>query len=314
MNKKYHFEIEQILELADLYELGVPLRTIAKIHGMNSATLWHRLKKYEEQELFQFRSRSETVLMTLSKSRTSPKGEKTKRVKDWFKNFGREGILDILTVFLLVEASADYKYGMIRLTNSDETLLQIFTDILLLLNLEPRQTIDSRNNLRVVFSRNSRTRKVLDEIYVRTPTTKHQPRRGTENWEMYLKTTQPNLLWLYGRSRKLIELCFRIAMSCDGSVFRSRGIKHLPDRPQLTLVCFHPLLLLQWKEIASLIGLNMNISGKRIRSRSIETSRKFLKMGAFLEGVRISSKGSKQFRGIEKNTRLNDLLNTYDLR
>ena len=38
MNKKYHFEIEQIFEIIDLYEVGVPVRTIAKLYYVNDVT------------------------------------------------------------------------------------------------------------------------------------------------------------------------------------------------------------------------------------------------------------------------------------
>lgn len=309
MFKKYNFKIEQILEMISLYQARVPTTTIARLYGVNNVTLWMLLKKYEKIGLMEFRSRSETVLTTLSKKRTHPVGENINRVKKWREEFGREGLIDILTVFLLTDGSADYSYGMARLTHSDPTALEIFTDILNELNLNPRETVDSRNGLKTVFSRNEKTRKVLDEIYTRTPTTKHQPQRGTENWEIYLKTKQPSLSFLYNRPKKLIELCFRIGLSLDGCVTTAKS-KNLAVRPSLQLTCFHPTLIKEWQKISEMIGLNLTNNIIRIRTRSINSAEKFLEMGGFLEGTKLCSK-SKHYSGVEKNKRLKDLLENY---
>lgn len=309
MIKKYNFEIEQILEMVSLYQLGVPTPTIAGLYGINKVTLWILLKKDEKIDLFKFRSRSETVLKNLSRKKTNPPGEFTNQVKKWNQEFGREGLIDILTVFLLTEASADYEYGMIRMTNSDTTLLRIFTDLLSELNLVPRETKDIRNGLHIIFARNLRVKKILTEIYRRTPTTKHQPQRGTENWRDYLKTKQPSLSFLYGGPKPLIELCFRIGMSTDGCVMASKH-RNRAVRPALHLTCFHPLLILEWKRLSDLIGLNFNLNDKKIRTRSVDSIEAFLKMGGFLEGIKISPK-SKYYSGLEKNKRLKELLENY---
>ena len=308
MQKKYDFKIEQILEMISIYQTRVPTTTIARLFEINSISLWMILKKYEKLNFMKFRSRSETLLTTLSKKRTFPAGEKNNRVKVWKAQFGREGLIDILTTILLTDGSADYGYGMVRLASSDQTLREIFTDLLNELSLNPRETKDSRNTIKIIFSRNEKVRTVLDEVYTRTPTTKHQPQRGTENWEIYSKQKQPSLSFLFNRPKELIELCFRIGLSLDGCVTESnaRGKK----RPALYLVCFHPTLVKEWMKISEMIGLNMKLNGNRIRTRSVNLAEKFLKMGGFIEGVKICSK-SKNFEGTEKNQRLKYLLEHY---
>ena len=80
VKKKYYFEAEEILEIISLYEARIPVRTIAALynlkHKINDVTLWHYLKTYEKLGLMRFRTRSETVLTTLSKKKTNPSGEK----------------------------------------------------------------------------------------------------------------------------------------------------------------------------------------------------------------------------------------------
>ena len=312
MKKRYNFKIEQTLDMISLYQLGVSTKTIAKLYNINNVTLWKHLKKHEFFFLMQFRSRSETVLITLSRRRTVPEGEDIKRIKVWKQTFGREGLIDILTTFLLTDGSADYGHGMIRLSSSDEIMRKIFTDLLNELNLEPRETKDNRNGIGVIFARNNRVRKMLDEVYKRTPTTKHQPQRGTENWEIYLKQKQPSLLWLYERPKELKELCFRIAMSTDGSVFSCRR-RNFSVGPELNLICFHPTLLKDWHNISKSLDLKMYLSNKRLRTRSVKTAQKFLKIGGFIEGIKICSKGkSKRYQGLEKQKRLKNLLRDYN--
>lgn len=300
MPKKYNFNIEEILNMIDLYQIGIPTSTIAALYSVNNVTLWNHLKKYEKLNFFQFRTRSQTILITLSKSRTKPIGEKENRVKSWLNNFGIEGLKDILTVIFLTDGSSDLKNKIVRLANSDAVFLSIFIDLLNKLNLEPRETLDKRKNtLRVIFARNNKVKRTLEEIRLtRTPTTKHQPQRGTQNWEIYLKEEQPTLSFLFDRNKKLLELLFRIGISLEGAVFINK--KHERIFPMLNFTCFHPILIKEWKELMEQLGFQINVRKNVLRIRNVLSILNFLMIGGFIEGV-VNCGKSRYFKGIEKN-------------
>ena len=147
--KKFEYKMSVIEDVSavTMYSLGVPMSTIACLFNVCTTTVWKTLKRYEKLGIVKVRPRSQTLMLTLSKRHTEPGSDSEHRAKEWMKEFGIEGIKDMLAVILVTDGSASYKHKIISLACSDKVLLGIFTDILKELKLNPRQTLDKRNNL-----------------------------------------------------------------------------------------------------------------------------------------------------------------------
>jgi len=310
--KKFEYKMSVIEDVSavTLYSLGVPMSTIACLFNVCTATVWKTLKRYEKLGIVKVRPRSETLMLTLSKRHTEPDGDPEHRTKEWMREFGIEGIKDILAVILVTDGSASYKHKMISLACSDKVLLGIFTDILKELKLNPRQTLDKRNNLPIVFARSNNVRDILNEITLRIRAIKHQPTRGQQNWKEFLASeNQPTTSFLLNRPRKLRELAFRLAMSFEGCVTLWKTPNRVA-RPRLQFTCFHPFLIEEWKEVANSIKINMIKKKNNLTAVSLTSIMNFLKIGGFIDGV-VNSRKSRYFAGENKNDILLSLLEYY---
>jgi hypothetical protein len=296
---EYKLDVRKQLSVINLYELGIPTSTIGRLYKVNYVTILNILKRFERLNLTKVRSRSDTVLLTLSKQHTEPKGCINQYVNEWIRQFGIDGIKDLLTVILITDGHSSYKHKIVSLTNSDKILLGIFVDMLRELKLDPRQSYDRRNDLPIIFARSNKVKNILNEIRTITPVTKHQPARGKQTWEEFLREGQPTLSFLLSRPRELRQLAFRLAMSFEGCVVVDVTSKRL-TRPFLQFTCFHPNLIQEWKNIAESIGIYMSHKRNILTTASLCSVIEFLDIGGFLEGV-VNSKKSKYFTGIEKN-------------
>jgi len=310
MPKKGHYKLnsEDSVIIIKLYELGVPTSTIGHIYGLSTAGIWNVLKRHEKINLLKLRNRSETNVITLSKKHSEPKGDSEKRVNEWLK-FGIEGIIDLITVILLTDGSSSYRQKTVSLYNSDKTALGIFTDLLKVINLNPRESLDRRNGLPVVFARGNNVKSLLNEIRKRTPTTKHQPDRNSQTWKEYLKETQPTLSFLNRKSEEIKQLAFRIAISLEGCAIINVFPKRI-SRPSLQFTCFHPTLIKEWRKIAREVKVPMYIKGNNLSTSSFSSFIEFIRIGGFLNGF-VASNKSRYFSGIEKNKILLGMLEYF---
>src|SRR3989344_119818 len=147
MKRQIHFIDEEILTQISLYNLGVPTTTIAVLYKINPTTMWKRMKEYEQIGLMNFRTKSETVSITLSKKRNLVQRNKSYLIKNWKSKFGEMGLIDVLTIILLTDGWGNYKYKTLSLSNRDEVMRNIFINLLEEFNLNVSVTKDNRNDL-----------------------------------------------------------------------------------------------------------------------------------------------------------------------
>ena len=135
------------------------------------------------------------------------------------------------------------------------------------------------------------------------------PRQTVEN---YLKESQPHLNYLINASATEQKIALRIWASAEGYIGVKRNKTYI--YPVLEISCTHPVLVTQLQQIATKYGIVFNI--KRLKnwsgfvglsSESIKNILKFLKLGGFIKGVKISSK-SKYHEGIDKDVLLLGIL------
>jgi hypothetical protein len=148
------------------------------------------------------------------------------------------------------------------------------------------------------------SKKAYLELLKLSPSYKKCPRK--ESMEDYLNEAQPTLSFLKGESLDLLKECVRIAMSTEGSIH----IEFPRDTIYLRLefACAHPKLTLEWQEIFRKVGIESTISKSRVtwsgikglRISKLDSIKKFIEIGGFINGVKITGK-SKYFGGIIKN-------------
>ena len=121
----------------------------------------------------------------------------------------------------------------------------------------------------------------------------------------YLKEPQPHLEYLINAPETEQKIALRIWASTEGSIGISKRYKWL--YPDLRIGCAHPILAKQLQYIAQQHGIHFVIRKNkrtwsgigRISNTTLIGCRNFLKLGNFIEGVKIRS--SPYHRGIEKN-------------
>lgn len=119
----------------------------------------------------------------------------------------------------------------------------------------------------------------------------------------YLAENQPSLRFLQNATKNTIKWCVRFAFSCDGSISISKR-----GTPELALSCYHPTLSGEWMSILAQLNIATHFGKSKaswcgitsIRTSNKSNIKKFLDMGGFISGVKISSK-SKRYKGFEKN-------------
>jgi len=149
------------------------------------------------------------------------------------------------------------------------------------------------------------TTKIKDELKILCRSTKTAP-ANRQAVEDYLKEPQPHLNYLINAPETEQKIALRIWASTEGCISVTRKGDYV--YPILAISCAHPALVAQLIQITK--RFNMNFYQKfskrhwsgiwSLYSSSIRTCLEFLKIGGFIEGVKISAH-SKYHQGIPKN-------------
>lgn len=76
--------------------------------------------------------------------------------------------------------------------------------------------------------------------------------------------------------------------------------------PHLTLACKHPFLKAEWKSYLETQGFSFNKTNEMIETAKLQTAKKFLELGGFINGVKV--KISSYYRGLDKQSILKAIL------
>jgi len=158
----------------------------------------------------------------------------------------------------------------------------------------------------------NKAKEIIDEIMKLAGNTKTSPKIG-QTVKDYLKEPQPYLDYLINASEMEQKIALRIWASTEGfiSINRSKGLIY----PTLGIACTHPDLATQLQQIAQQFNMNFtkknskkSWSGiKALHAFAISSCIAFLKIGGFIEGVKVSLK-SKYHNGINKSILLLGIL------
>jgi len=156
-----------------------------------------------------------------------------------------------------------------------------------------------------------------------------------------LNESQPSLQQVLNADLKTKILAFRIGMSCEGSVSLQSGPDEQNVRPELKFSCAHPVLVMQWAQLARDLRIPFNLlaanrygvsvidpleriiekiitfarTKKEARTWSgitglqtgkVESALRFVTMGGFIPGIELAR--YSKFKGCTKNQVLNALL------
>lgn len=129
----------------------------------------------------------------------------------------------------------------------------------------------------------------------------------------YFDEPQPNIQFLNKANINTQIFCLKMAFSCDGSISLNKNGGY-----ELNLSCYHPLLCLEWQKFLKKFKINGKIGKDKkawgevdgIRIYDRKSISNFLKLGGFIEGVKISNK-SNIYKCIEKNKLLKELVKKW---
>jgi hypothetical protein len=146
---------------------------------------------------------------------------------------------------------------------------------------------------------------IIADILSICGSTKTSPARG-QSIETYLQESQPHLKYLKTSSNIIQMIALRIWASTEGCAGIQRRNGYFT--PSLTISCAHPVLARQLIQIAARHNINFTKKTSKLTwsgvNKIVNTSLcgclEFLKLGNFIEGVKISTK-SKYHQGIDKD-------------
>jgi len=126
----------------------------------------------------------------------------------------------------------------------------------------------------------------------------------SQSFEDYKKEIKPRLDYLLNAKKIEKIIALRIWASTEGAIIPMRRSLRGLIVPKLQISCANKELLFQLEKIAKSIGLHFTIrnekgSYKCLYNMSISCALSFLKLGGFVEKVKIS-KSSKYYEGINK--------------
>jgi hypothetical protein len=129
-----------------------------------------------------------------------------------------------------------------------------------------------------------------------------------ESIEDYMKTPQPTISYLLKGSNLEQQIALRLWAITEGSISIHNSKKEKLITPNIRIACAHPVLINELREIARLNGLNFSISKgyntwskiSCLQTSSVTSVINFLKIGAFIRGVRVAKSRSKYFGGFDK--------------
>lgn len=128
----------------------------------------------------------------------------------------------------------------------------------------------------------------------------------SQNIEDYDKETKPHLNYLLNAKKIEKIIALRIWASTEGAIIPMRRREGGLIVPKLQISCANEKLLFQLNKITKDIGLHFTIRKEKKRYKclynmAVSCALSFLKIGGFIENVKIS-KNSKYYEGIDKQT------------
>jgi len=130
-------------------------------------------------------------------------------------------------------------------------------------------------------------------------------RYHSQSIEDYKKEAKPHLFYLLNAKKVEKIAALRIWASTEGAMIPTRRKKGGLIVPKLQISCANKELLFQLEKVARSIGLHFSIRNERgsgykcLYNMAVSCALSFLKLGGFIDGVRIS-KSSKYYEGIHK--------------
>lgn len=127
----------------------------------------------------------------------------------------------------------------------------------------------------------------------------------SQSIEDYNKEPLVHLYYLTNASKLEKETALRIWAATEGAIIPMRRKKGDLIVPKLQISCANEKLLFQLKEITDFLNIHFTIKTEKgrgykgLNNMSISCALAFLKIGGFIEGVKIS-KSSKYYEGIDK--------------
>lgn len=156
------------------------------------------------------------------------------------------------------------------------------------------------------------TKKIVYDVMNLAGNTKTAPSHE-QKVEDYIKEQQPHLDYLKKASRTEQNIALRIWASTEGcvSIFRTRNNVY----PGLYISCAHPNLAKQLQQIARRFNIHFCISRSKrnwsgiqmLSARALCSCIEFLKLGGFINGVKINS-NSRYHEGVAKDALLLGIL------
>jgi len=146
----------------------------------------------------------------------------------------------------------------------------------------------------------------LNKIKDISPSFKTSP--VDESLEEYFRLPQPDLSYLFDISNFEQQIAIRLFAITEGSISIHNNKRSGLITPCLRIACAHPKLIEQLKKVMEINNINMSkikgyttwskLSG--LQTTSICSITKFLKIGGFIRGVKVSKLKSKYFGGSDK--------------
>lgn len=210
----------------------------------------------------------------------------------------------ILGVCLLTDGSLCVKDNNHRISyyTTDANLEKILLSLLNKL---------SSNIPKVAYTKKGNVVRVSDVVLGKhmlslSPNYKTSPSWKYQTKEDYLSESQPTLKFLSNCNEQTKVWILRFGFSADGSISLPQKSK-----PSLDLACYHPTLVLEWKDFLESLGFKCHLVKNKnswcglsgIRMQSLSSIKKFYNLGGFIDGVKISRK-SRRFCNIPKNALL----------
>jgi hypothetical protein len=286
------FSIKEEQEMIRLYNSGMCLRQVGDKFDVPS----NRISKILEANCVKRRFHGEGTRLLHEHLNVS--------IPECFPDQLKNAFPKLLAVFLLTDGYIK-KGGGIMLICTDEILQRYFL-ALLKQNYGLAPTTNSymkRGKETIVHNTTA-----VSELLRLSPSYNTYPRNCSV--EDYFRRPQPTLSFLENEDISVLKEAVRIAMSTDGTMLVDFSYNSV--YPRLEFGCAHPNLLCEWREIFKKVGLESYVlkskvtwSGyKGIGIKKIRIIERFIEIGGFIDGVKITGK-SIYYKGITKNNLLN---------
>jgi transcriptional regulator with XRE-family HTH domain len=231
----------------------------------------------------------------------------TIEVKRWYNDN-----VDLLRAVIIpcLQTDGDIRQGKkaaLRFTGNNKILHDYFVDAMhYVYNEFPTAYFmgPTDNTFRTEYGKKA-IKKIRDEIMNLAGNAKTCPANGQSIFE-YSKEPQPHLDYLKDASKTEQQIALRIWSSTEGSISVIKRNNYI--YPCLEIACAHPDLVAQLQEISKRFKIKFLIAKKestwsginRLSASSLNSCIRFLRLGSFIKGVKISSH-SRYHEGIDKD-------------